>query len=72
MSVPTTESIQGVGGTVQYPHHFLKRAFKTVQDNGGVCISDEVLYFLKSLYFGFLVFEGRDGGEGGGFVTCLT
>lgn len=36
------ESIQGVGGTVQYPKNYLKRAFDLVRQNGGVCISDEV------------------------------
>lgn len=41
------ESIQGVGGAVQYPKNFLKRAFELVRDRGGVCISDEVCY----LYF---------------------
>ena len=37
-----TESIQGGGGTIQFPKNFLKRAFHTVQEKGGVCISDEV------------------------------
>lgn len=36
------ESIQGVGGTVQYPRNFLKRAFDLVRSKGGVCIADEV------------------------------
>ncbi|WAR13621.1 AGT2-like protein [Mya arenaria] len=36
------ESIQGVGGTVQYPKNFLKRAFAKVRESGGICISDEV------------------------------
>jgi len=36
------ESIQGVGGTVQFPKGFLKRAFDLVKEKGGVCISDEV------------------------------
>ena len=34
---------QGVGGTVQFPKNFLKKAFDTVKANGGVCISDEVM-----------------------------
>ena len=33
---------QGVGGTVQYPRGYLKRAFEIVREKGGVCISDEV------------------------------
>ncbi|XP_060566435.1 alanine--glyoxylate aminotransferase 2, mitochondrial-like [Ruditapes philippinarum] len=36
------ESIQGVGGTVQFPKNFLKRAFEKVRALGGICISDEV------------------------------
>lgn len=36
------ESIQGVGGTVQYPKGYLKKAFQKVRDLGGVCVSDEV------------------------------
>jgi len=36
------ESIQGVGGTVQYPMNYLKRAFEIVRENGGLCLSDEV------------------------------
>lgn len=36
------ESIQGVGGTVQYPKGYLKRAFGRVRELGGLCISDEV------------------------------
>ncbi|CAD5117899.1 DgyrCDS6644 [Dimorphilus gyrociliatus] len=36
------ESIQGVGGTVQFPKNYLSRAFDLVRSKGGVCISDEV------------------------------
>lgn len=36
------EYIQGVGGTVQYPHGFMKKAFELVKKRGGVCIADEV------------------------------
>jgi len=36
------ESIQGVGGTVQYPKGYLKRAFERVRELGGVCVADEV------------------------------
>ena len=36
------ESIQGVGGSVQFPKGFIKRAFARVRELGGVCISDEV------------------------------
>lgn len=36
------ESIQGVGGTVQFPKNYLKRAADMVRANGGLFISDEV------------------------------
>ncbi|XP_055538884.1 alanine--glyoxylate aminotransferase 2, mitochondrial isoform X2 [Wyeomyia smithii] len=36
------ESIQGVGGTVQYPKGYIKRAAELVRVNGGLFISDEV------------------------------
>nr|XP_039265912.1 alanine--glyoxylate aminotransferase 2, mitochondrial-like [Styela clava] len=36
------ESIQGVGGSVQFPKGYLKRAFELVRSRGGLCISDEV------------------------------
>ncbi|CAH0772284.1 unnamed protein product [Bemisia tabaci] len=50
------ESIQGVGGTVQFPKGFLKKAYELVRTNGGVCIADEV-------QTGF----GRTGGHFWGF-----
>ncbi|XP_022110098.1 alanine--glyoxylate aminotransferase 2, mitochondrial-like [Acanthaster planci] len=36
------ESIQGVGGAVQFPKGYLKEAFELIREKGGVCISDEV------------------------------
>lgn len=36
------ESIQGVGGTVQFPTNFLQRAAKSVRASGGLVVSDEV------------------------------
>lgn len=36
------ESIQGVGGIVQFPKGFLQKAYDLVKANGGVCIADEV------------------------------
>lgn len=36
------ESIQGVGGTVQFPIGYLKKAQELIHTNGGVFISDEV------------------------------
>lgn len=32
----------GVGGTIQFPRNYVKRAFEMVRARGGVCISDEV------------------------------
>ncbi|XP_058829546.1 alanine--glyoxylate aminotransferase 2, mitochondrial isoform X2 [Topomyia yanbarensis] len=36
------ESIQGVGGSVQYPKGYIKRAAELVRANGGLFIADEV------------------------------
>ncbi|XP_067000789.2 alanine--glyoxylate aminotransferase 2, mitochondrial [Anabrus simplex] len=36
------ESIQGVGGTVQFPKGYLKKVYELVRNNGGICIADEV------------------------------
>ncbi|XP_053983625.1 alanine--glyoxylate aminotransferase 2, mitochondrial isoform X1 [Hylaeus volcanicus] len=36
------ESIQGIGGAVQYPKYLLKKMYDYVHDKGGVCIADEV------------------------------
>ena len=39
--------LQGVGGTVQFPLGYLKKAFERVRAYGGVCVADEVSgYFL--------------------------
>lgn len=36
------ESIQGVGGSTQFPKNYLKKAVDLVHQNGGVFVSDEV------------------------------
>ncbi|KAK9891915.1 hypothetical protein WA026_017399 [Henosepilachna vigintioctopunctata] len=36
------ESIQGVGGAVQFPRNYIKEAYKIVKENNGLFISDEV------------------------------
>lgn len=36
------ESIQGVGGTVQFTKGYIREAAKLIRENGGVFISDEV------------------------------
>ena len=41
------ESIQGVGGSVQFPKGYLKKAFEKVRDLGGLCISDEAIVTNK-------------------------
>ncbi|XP_058794810.1 alanine--glyoxylate aminotransferase 2, mitochondrial isoform X2 [Phymastichus coffea] len=38
----TAESIQGVGGTVQFPRNYLARVYELVRERGGLCIADEV------------------------------
>ncbi|XP_022246511.1 alanine--glyoxylate aminotransferase 2, mitochondrial-like isoform X1 [Limulus polyphemus] len=50
------ESIQGVGGTVQFTKGYLKKAFEMVRERGGLCVSDEVQTgFVRtgSHYWGF-------------------
>lgn len=41
--------VQGVGGAVQYPKDYLKEAYKLVRERGGVCIADEVGFFMVCL-----------------------
>ena len=36
------ESIQGYGGSVQYPKNYVKKATELIQQNGGLYIADEV------------------------------
>lgn len=36
------ESIQGVGGFVEFPEGYLKRVYEHIRGAGGVCIADEV------------------------------
>ncbi|XP_050546982.1 alanine--glyoxylate aminotransferase 2, mitochondrial isoform X2 [Daktulosphaira vitifoliae] len=36
------ESIQGVGGVVQFPKGYLSKVYELVKTNGGLCIADEV------------------------------
>merc|ERR1740137_339726 len=54
------ESIQGVGGSVQYPRGYLKRAFERVRELGGVCISDEVQTGFGRTGDHFWGFQGHD------------
>lgn len=36
------EGVQGVGGVVQFPKNYVKRAYEMIRARGGVCVSDEV------------------------------
>src|SRR5262249_62276976 len=42
------ESIQGVGGFVEFPEGYLKGVYEHVRAAGGVCIADEVQTDRKS------------------------
>ncbi|KAJ8303415.1 hypothetical protein KUTeg_019811 [Tegillarca granosa] len=54
------ESIQGVGGAVQYPKNYIKSAFEKIRARGGVCISDEVQTGFARLGTHFWGFETHD------------
>lgn len=54
------ESIQGVGGTVQFPKGFIKKAAELVRSNGGVFISDEVQTGFGRTGEHFWGFQGHD------------
>ncbi|XP_055927910.1 alanine--glyoxylate aminotransferase 2, mitochondrial-like [Argiope bruennichi] len=50
------ESIQGVGGTVQFPKGYLKKAYEIIRQHGGLCIADEVQtgFGRTGKFWGFL------------------
>ena len=54
------ESIQGIGGTVQFPKGFVKKAFDAVHATGGICISDEVQTGFGRLGSHFWGFQTHD------------
>ena len=37
-----SELLQGIGGTIQYPHGYLQKAYEIARENGGLCVADEV------------------------------
>ena len=39
--------LQGVGGTIQFPKDYLKRAYEVVKESGGLCVADEVRVFVR-------------------------
>ncbi|MGH7997781.1 MAG: aspartate aminotransferase family protein, partial [Opitutaceae bacterium] len=53
------ESIQGVGGFVEFPEGYLKRAYEHVRAAGGVCIADEVQTGFGRTGTHFWGFEGH-------------
>lgn len=42
------ESIQGVGGALQYPRNYIKTVYDIVKQEGGLFVADEVKYFIKA------------------------
>ncbi|KAG7210293.1 hypothetical protein KM043_011837 [Ampulex compressa] len=54
------ESIQGIGGTVQYPKTFLKKAQDFIQEKGGLFIADEVQTGFGRTGEHFWGFESHD------------
>ncbi|KAL3275101.1 hypothetical protein HHI36_019872 [Cryptolaemus montrouzieri] len=53
------ESIQGIGGTVQFPKNYIKKAYEIVKDNNGLFISDEVQTGFGRTGDHFWGFEGH-------------
>ncbi|XP_045464050.1 alanine--glyoxylate aminotransferase 2, mitochondrial [Harmonia axyridis] len=53
------ESIQGVGGTVQFPKNYIKEAYRIVKENNGLFISDEVQTGFGRTGEHFWGFEGH-------------
>uniref|UniRef100_A0AAR5P9P0 Alanine--glyoxylate aminotransferase 2, mitochondrial n=2 Tax=Dendroctonus ponderosae TaxID=77166 RepID=A0AAR5P9P0_DENPD len=54
------ESIQGVGGVVQYPTNYIKGVYATVKASGGVFVSDEVQTGFGRTGDHFWGFESHD------------
>lgn len=44
------ESIQGVGGTVQFPKGYIKAAYDRVKEYGGLFVSDEVIFLFYHVH----------------------
>ncbi|XP_037937094.1 alanine--glyoxylate aminotransferase 2, mitochondrial [Teleopsis dalmanni] len=53
------ESIQGVGGTVQFPKGYIKKAAELIRANGGLFVSDEVQTGFGRTGEHFWGFEGH-------------
>lgn len=54
------ESIQGVGGTVQFPKGYIKKAAELVRANGGLFVADEVQTGFARTGEHYWGFEGHD------------
>lgn len=54
------ESMQGIGGVVQFPKNYVSKAAKLIRHNGGVFISDEVQTGFGRTGEHFWGFEGHD------------
>lgn len=54
------ESIQGVGGTYEYPKNYLKQVYQHVRAQGGLCIADEVQTGFGRTGTKFWGFENHD------------
>lgn len=54
------EPMQGVGGVIEMPPRYLKRAYQYVRDAGGVCIADEVQTGFGRTGESFWGFENSD------------
>eukprot|EP00123_Amoebidium_parasiticum_P016150 comp23309_c0_seq1/m.38301 comp23309_c0_seq1/g.38301 ORF comp23309_c0_seq1/g.38301 comp23309_c0_seq1/m.38301 type:complete len:512 (-) comp23309_c0_seq1:15-1550(-) len=53
------ESIQGVGGTVQFPKGYMSKAYEMVRAKGGLCVADEVQTGFGRTGDHFWGFEGH-------------
>jgi alanine-glyoxylate transaminase/(R)-3-amino-2-methylpropionate-pyruvate transaminase len=54
------ESIQGVGGFVEFPQGYLKQAYEYIRAAGGICIADEVQTGFGRLGTHFWGFETQE------------
>ncbi|XP_003489726.1 alanine--glyoxylate aminotransferase 2, mitochondrial isoform X1 [Bombus impatiens] len=54
------ESIQGIGGAVQYPKYFLQKIYNYIHEKGGLCIADEVQTGFGRTGEHFWGFENHD------------
>ncbi|KAH0540817.1 alanine--glyoxylate aminotransferase 2, mitochondrial [Cotesia glomerata] len=54
------ESIQGIGGIVQYPKTYLSKVYDFVRSKGGICIADEVQTGFGRTGENFWGFQGHN------------